>query len=138
MVEQFFEFIINHWLLSTVWIVLLALLIKTETAKGGTALSTAQVTQMINKQNAKVVDIRNKDEFRTGHLPDAINIPAKDMQKRMSELNAHKSLPIIIVCKSGTSAGSIGAMLSKEGFTSMHKLRGGMLEWTGNNLPVVK
>lgn len=138
MLEQFLEFVVNHWLLSSIWIILLALLIKTEGARGGAALSPSQATQLINHQDAKVLDVRNKDEFRAGHLPNAINIPAKDVQKRISELNAFKETPIILVCKSGTTAGATGSLLAKEGFTKLHKLRGGILEWTGSNLPLVK
>jgi rhodanese-related sulfurtransferase len=138
MLEQILEFVVNHWLLTSIWVVLFILLMRNEGARGGAALSTAQVTQLINKENAKVVDIRAKDEFKTGHLPDAINIPAKDMPKRMTELDAFKDVPIILICKTGTTAGATGSLLTKAGFTKLNKLRGGILEWQGSNLPLVK
>lgn len=138
MLEQFLEFVINHWILSTLWIVLFILLIRTEGARGGKALSPAQVTQMINKEEATVLDIRGKDEFRAGHLPDAINIPARELQKRITELDSYKDKPLILICKTGTTAGASGAVLSKAGFTNLSKLRGGILEWQGSNLPLVK
>lgn len=138
MLEQILEFVVNHWVLSLIWAVLFILLIKTEGARGGAAVSNAQATALINNENAKVLDIRARDDFQAGHLPNAINIPSKDMQTRMSELNAYKDENIIIVCKTGTTAGAIGAILAKHGFTKLHKLRGGILEWKGNNLPLVK
>lgn len=138
MLEQLFEFIVNHWLLSAIWLTLLILLIRNEGARGGKALTPTEVTQLINKQDAQVLDIRNKDEFRNGHLPNAINIPAKDVQKRITELNNYKEKPLIIVCKTGTTAGATGAILAKEGFSNLSKLKGGILEWTGSNLPLVK
>jgi rhodanese-related sulfurtransferase len=138
MLEQILEFVVNHWLLTSIWVVLFILLMRNEGARGGAALSTAQVTQLINKEDAKVVDIRAKDEFKTGHLPDAINIPAKDMPKRMTELDAFKDVPIILICKTGTTAGATGSLLTKAGFTKLNKLRGGILEWQGSNLPLVK
>lgn len=138
MLEQLFEFVVNHWVLSLIWAVLFALLLKTEGARGGAAISNAQATHLINNENAKVLDVRARDEFQTGHLPDAINIPSKDMQRRISELNAYKEENIIIVCKSGTTAGAIGHILNKQGFTKLHKLRGGIIDWKGNNLPLVK
>lgn len=136
--DQLFEFIINHWILASIWVALLALLIYTESSKGGSTVSPQEATQLINKQDAKVVDLRPKDEFRKGHLPEAINIPARDLERRMGELEKYKDDPIILVCKSGTSAGASGAALAKAGFKHLHKLRGGILEWRSNGLPLVK
>lgn len=138
MLEQFLEFAVNHWILSSIWVVLLVLLIRTEGARGGASLSPAQVTQLINKEDATVVDIRAKDEFRAGHLPNSINIPARDMQKRMSELDKFKDKPVILICKTGTTAGATGSILTKAGFTKLSKLKGGIMEWQGSNLPLVK
>jgi rhodanese-related sulfurtransferase len=138
MLEQFFEFFTTHWQLSSVWLILFFLLIKTEGARGGAAVSPSQMTQMINNENAKVVDIRSKDEFRAGHLPNALHIPAKDVLKRINELEAFKDTPVILICKTGTTAGASGAILAKAGFNKLHKLRGGILEWQGSNLPLVR
>jgi rhodanese-related sulfurtransferase len=138
MLEKILEFVVTHWALSGVWVVLFILLMRNEGARGGTALSTAQVTHLINKKDAKVVDIRTKEDFRAGHLPESINIPAKDMQKRMTELDAFKDQPVILICKTGTTAGATGTLLAKAGFTQLNKLRGGIMEWQGSNLPLVK
>ncbi|WP_108126454.1 rhodanese-like domain-containing protein [Saccharospirillum mangrovi] len=138
MVQQLFEFVINHWILSTIWVALLAALLVTESSKGGKGVTPQQATTLINTKDAKVVDLRTKDEFRKGHLPGAINIPSRDFANRMSELSAYKETPIILVCKTGTSAGASGALLNKAGFKQLHKLRGGVLEWQNSSLPLVK
>lgn len=138
MLEQLLEFIINHWILSAIWVVLLFLLIRVEGSRGGAAVSPAQATHMINKENATVIDIRAKEEFRAGHLPDAINIPARELQKRITELDKYKEQPIILICKTGTTAGASGSILAKAGFTKLNKLRGGIMEWQSSNLPLVK
>jgi rhodanese-related sulfurtransferase len=138
MLEQLLEFAVNHWILTSLWIVLAILLMKTEGARGGQALSPQQVTQKVNNEDAKVIDIRAKDEFNKGHLPNAINIPARDVQKRIGELEPFKDQPVIIICKTGTTAGATGAILAKEGFNKLFKLRGGILEWQNSNLPLVK
>ena len=138
MLEQLLEFAVNHWILTSLWIVLAILLMKTEGARGGLALSPQQVTQKINNEDAKVIDIRAKDEFNKGHLPNATNIPARDVQKRLGELEPFKDQPVILICKTGTTAGATGAILAKEGFSKLFKLRGGILEWQNSNLPLVK
>ena len=138
MLEQLIEFAFNHWILSAIWLALLIALFVTESSKGGSGVSPQQATQLINTEDAKVVDVRPKEEFRKGHLPNAINIPSKDMQRRIGELDAYKETPIILVCKTGTSAGASGAMLAKAGFKRLHKLRGGIMEWQNSSLPLVK
>lgn len=138
MLQQLLEFVINHWILSTIWAALLAALLVTESSKGGKGVSPQQATTLINTQDAKVVDLRTKDEFRKGHLPGAINIPSRDFANRMSELDNYKEKPLILVCKTGTSAGASGALLAKAGFKQLHKLRGGVLEWQNSSLPLVK
>ncbi|MFQ3231219.1 rhodanese-like domain-containing protein [Reinekea sp.] len=138
MLEKALEFVVNHWILTLVWVGLALLLMKTEGARGGQALSPQQVTQKINNEDAKVIDIRTKDEFNKGHLPNAINIPARDVQKRIGELEPFKDQPIILICKTGTTAGATGAVLAKEGFSSLFKMRGGILEWQSSSLPLIK
>ncbi len=138
MLEQIFEFVINHWILASIWVALLVLLIVTEGSKGGSAVSPQQATQLINTQDAKVLDVRSKEDFRKGHLPNAINIPARDVERRISELEAYKDTPIIVVCKTGTSSGASGALLAKAGFNQLHKLRGGIMEWQNSSMPLVK
>lgn len=138
MLEQFFEFFVNHWILSSIWVILFVLLIRSEGARGGMALTPQQVTQKINHEDAKVIDIRAKDDFKKGHLPNAINIPARDIQSRIHELESYKNEPIILICKTGTTAGATGSVLAKAGFTKLYKLRGGIMDWQGSNLPLVK
>lgn len=138
MFDQFIEFIARHWLLSSAWLILLILLIRHESNRTGPALSSAEVTRLINKEDASVIDVRGKDEFRTGHLPGAINIPARELQKRSSELSHLKGKPIILICKTGTTAGSSAAVLLKAGFKNLNKLRGGIIEWQNSHLPLVK
>lgn len=138
MLEQLIEFVINHWILAAIWLALLIALVVTEGSKGGKGVSPQQATALINNEDAVVVDVRPKEDFRKGHLPGAINIPSRDFQRRMNELDVHKEKPIILVCKTGTSSGASGALLAKAGFKQLHKLRGGVLEWQNSSLPLVK
>ena len=56
----------------------------------------------------------------------------------MNELVKVKSQPIIVVCKHGQSSGAAQAKLAKAGFERAMKLRGGMMQWQADGLPVVK
>lgn len=138
MIEQMLEFMINHWILTSIWSVIIILLVLHEGSRGGLQLSPAQVTRMINNDNAVVVDIRKKEDFRTGHLPESINIPAAGFETHLGQLEIYKKRPMILVCKTGTTAGAVGLVLKKAGFDQVTRLKGGITEWQSNNLPLVK
>lgn len=134
--EQVFDFIINNWMLAGVWVLFLAAFLWDNNKRSGASVSTAQATQMINKQGAVVLDIRDKKDFDAGHLANAINIPYSALTERLSELESSKEHPIVLVCKSGQSVGMAGKTLKQKGF-EVFRLSGGMMEWTNQNLPVV-
>ena len=136
--EQFLEFIVNHYLLASLWLAIFIAVILNENARGGQQLSPQQATQLINSQDAVVVDIRKKDEFRSGHLPNAINIPAASINSSLGQLEPYKDKPVILVCKTGTTTGAVGSALKKAGFANVTRLKGGILEWQGSSLPLIK
>ena len=87
---------------------------------------------------AELLDIRAPADFKAGRVIGAKNIPFADLTKRMSELEKHKDKPIIIICKTGQTASSAANMLKKADYTNVHRMSGGMAEWTGQNLPLVR
>ncbi|XOV84048.1 MAG: rhodanese-like domain-containing protein [bacterium] len=136
--EQLFAFISNHPFLVGAFVVLLALFIRNEMSRGGAAVSAQELVQLVNNENAVVVDLRDKAEFEAGHIVDAINIPFAALESRMDELNAYKAKPIVLACKMGQHSGSAGTQLRKAGFEQVSRLRGGIADWRAQNLPVVK
>ncbi|NVK37267.1 MAG: rhodanese-like domain-containing protein [Gammaproteobacteria bacterium] len=135
---QFLEFAANHWMLVSALIVLLALLAWDSSHKAGPKVSTHEATRLINQNNALVLDIREKADFKAGHLVDSVNIPNSQVGNRISELEKHKSDPIIVVCKTGQTASAASKTLKDNGFAQVYRLSGGIMEWTNNNLPLVK
>lgn len=136
--EKFFEFIGNHPFLVGLFVVLLALFIRNETRRGGRSVSPQQLVDMVNRENAVVVDVRERKEYQAGHIVDALNIPSANLESRIDELNKYRERPVVVVCKMGQNAGTAGALLRKQGFDNVSKLSGGMAEWRNQNLPVVK
>ncbi|MHC9511556.1 rhodanese-like domain-containing protein [Kangiella sp. M94] len=139
--QQLLEFYGNHPFLGTAWLVFAALLIisliKTMTS-GSKSLTPLVMTQMVNKQNAVVVDLRAIADFNKGHIPGSINIPFGKLKDRIKDLEKHKETPIIMVCNAGVQAGNAAMQLRKQGFTEVHKLKGGIQSWTTENLPLAK
>ena len=101
-------------------------------------MSTTEATRMINRENALILDIRETQDFTKGHIAGAYNIPASVVEKKLSELNRYKTCPVVVVCKMGTSAGSVVKKLKNQGFEQVVRLAGGMAEWTAASLPVKK
>jgi rhodanese-related sulfurtransferase len=135
---QLFEFISNHPFLVGLFLVLLALYIRVELSRGGKAVTAQELVNMVNREDAVIVDVRDQKDFEAGHIVAALNIPHASLEKRMSELNKYKERPIVIVCRMGQHSGSAGAMLRKNGFENVARLKGGVMEWRNQNLPVVK
>ena len=135
---QLFEFVGNHPILVGIFAVLLTLFIRNETQRGGKGVSPQELVNLVNREGAVVLDVRDSKEFATGHIVDAVNVPHTALESRLAELEKYKEKPVTIVCKMGQHAGAAGAMLRKAGFASVSRLTGGMTEWRNQNLPVVK
>ena len=136
--EQLFTFIGNHPLLVGAFVLFLILFIRNEMSRGGATISSQKLVQLVNSENAIVIDVREANEYSEGHIVDAINIPFASFESRSDELNKHKDKPLIVACKMGQHSGSAGTILRKKGFTNVLRLTGGRAEWRGQNLPVVK
>jgi rhodanese-related sulfurtransferase len=135
--DQYIEFVVNHWWLVGIWAAFLIALLWDNNRRNGQTVSTAEATTMINRQNALVLDIRDKADFKAGHLVNAVNIPYASLAQRMSELDKERERPIVLVCKTGQTVSMAGKMLREKGFNAV-RMKGGMMEWNSQNLPVVK
>jgi len=139
MIDQLFEFVQNHPLLVAAFLmVLLAWIVYETRNSAASGVSSSQATQLINREDAVVVDTREAGDFKAGHIAGARNIPQSRLETRMNELEKVKEKPIIVVCKSGQSSGMSVAKLAKAGFPRVFKLKGGMMQWQADGLPVVK
>ena len=132
------EFMAQEWLLVSVLLGLATLLMWLEARKGGASLSPAQLTQMVNNEQAVVLDVRDAADYKVGHIVGATNIPHAKVQAEIKTLEKHKADPVIVVCKLGQHSGAVSKTLKAAGFERVFKLGGGMSEWQGSQLPVVK
>lgn len=105
---------------------------------GGKRVNTAAATQLINKRNAVVVDIRDAAEFARGHLPQAKSAPLADIGNRAAGLAKDKAIPIIVVCQNGQRSSKAQAALKEAGYSEVYALEGGMAAWQQAGLPVIK
>ncbi len=140
MINHFIQFVINHWVLWAALVVVLVLLVLDErkTVSGGVKRVAPQLaTNMINHDNAVVVDVRSADQFSAGHLPAAINISYADLTANINKLTKYKNKSIILVCTVGQEAAKAGAFLKKSDFNDVYVLAGGVSAWQKADLPLV-
>ncbi len=100
----------------------------------GPALSTLQATQLINSRNAVVVDVRTPEEFKTGSVPGARNVPVDKVAEKMPDIKKDK--PLIVVCATGSRAGKAAAQLRSSGYGEVYVLAGGIAAWREAGLPI--
>jgi rhodanese-related sulfurtransferase len=101
-------------------------------------VGVAQAVHLINRQDAAIVDVREPGEFKSGHIPNARNIPVGQLGDRTKELEKSKSKPILLVCASGSRSASAAGQLRKAGFEQAVSLAGGMGAWQQASMPVEK
>ncbi len=95
-------------------------------------------TQLINHKNALVLDVREQNEFDTGHILNSKLIPLGKLGDRIGELEKFRERPIVVVCRSGQRSASACAYLAKQGFAQTHNLDGGVVAWQKASLPLEK
>ena len=134
------EFIIKNWALVLIACVSGGMLIWPLLRKGtgGPWVNTLQATQLMNREDALVIDLRPAADFAKGHILGARNLPLAELEKRAGELDKHKAKPVILHCADGNRAGDGVALLRKNGFASVVNLSGGYAAWQQAGLPVDK
>ena len=105
---------------------------------GGASVSTLEATQLMNRSDALIVDLRSAEDYAKGHILGAKSIPLADLERRAGELDKLKAKPLILHCGDGNRAGSGVATLRGKGFDKVHNLAGGYAAWLQAGLPVEK
>lgn len=138
---QFLEFLTNHWGLSLAFAALSAMLVWNEFARrfrGFKEISPTEVTQLVNHEDAVLLDIRDSGEVRDGRIPNALHIPLGELQDRTKELEKFKSRPVVVYCRSGQRSARACSILQRQGFEALYNLGGGIMNWQNANLPISK
>jgi len=81
-----------------------------------------------------VLDVRSEGEYRSGHVPGAINIPHDQLGARMGELRSRDNSEFVVYCESGRRAGKAESILLAEGFINVRHLQGDMAQWRRDGL----
>ena len=134
------EFIGNHPFLVLALFAIIALLIAGELRRrlsGITEVTAGEAVQLINHENAIVIDMRSDKDYREGHIVSAVHTPAQN-NNISAKLDKYRDQPLIVYCRSGQQSLPLCKQLAKQGFQPVYNLKGGILAWQQADLPVSK
>lgn len=133
-------FLLENWLLILVALTSGALLAwpsLQRRAGGGAAVSATEAVQLINREKAVLIDVSEPAEYAAGHAAGSRSVPLASIESSKN-LPSNKTLPLVVVCPSGTRATRAVATLRKLGFENVRTLGGGLAAWREANLPIDK
>ena len=102
------------------------------------ALRPAELTGLINRDNALVIDLSASADFEKGHIPGSRNVAQSQFDPENKLLAAARALPVVAVCRNGQASADAAKRLKKAGFEKVYWLDGGIAAWQQADLPLVK
>ncbi|MDW8726486.1 rhodanese-like domain-containing protein [Streptococcus suis] len=91
------------------------------------SLSLQDLLKVLEDKNTKLLDVREVDEFASGHIPEAINQPLSQIDQFKGDKNKH----YLIICQSGMRSQRATDYLTSQGYQAVN-VQGGMNAWTGD------
>ena len=133
------SFVLDNWYLFVTALVSGALLLWPTLAGGvgGGKVSAADAVRLINREKAVLIDVSDPAEYAAGHAVGARSVPLAGLETSRDPPK-NKSLPLVVVCPTGTRAQRAVVLLKKLGFENTTSLAGGLAAWRAANLPTEK
>ncbi|MCQ6557761.1 rhodanese-like domain-containing protein [Paenibacillus mendelii] len=121
----------NQWI-TAIFIVALAWFVYKRMApvKGLNNVNAAAFQKQLSSSTDKLLlDVREKNEYKSGYIPGAVNIPLSQIRSWSAEVP--KDRQIFLYCRSGMRSRQAAAVLKKNGFANITNLQSGILSWEG-------
>ena len=139
--QDIWPFLLEHWYLSLAFVLLFVVIIyeeKKASGSGGFALAPATAVNLINREKAVVLDLRSEEQFKAGHIVDAVNVPFAEFEVKLKTLEKYQQRNLILVCPLNKSATLVMTKIRKAGFAKASLLAGSIDAWKKAELPLVK
>ena len=139
--DQWIEFAPNHLFMVSSLAALIGMYawmevnhLKTKTLR----LSVDEAIRLINQKNALVLDIRNEEAFKKGHIAGATRTDQQETEQTLKKANRSNDTPVIVVCERGIQSSTVANRLIKQALPEIFVLEGGIQAWTSAEQPLVK
>ncbi|MGJ7922136.1 rhodanese-like domain-containing protein [Neobacillus sp. LXY-4] len=90
-------------------------------------INSEEAKKMIASSEVQIIDVRSPELYAEAHLPNAQNIPLKDLEAKQAELD--KETTYLIICKTGKTSEEASKLLAQNGFKNIYNISGGMESW---------
>ena len=97
----------------------------TACGKNFTTIDANKAVELMESENVVVIDVRDKEEYNSGHIANAINIPLDDI----TSINYDKETIIILYCNTSIRSAEAAEELVNLGYSNIYNLDGGLLNW---------
>lgn len=77
------------------------------------------------REGARLIDVREREEYLSGHIPGAVNLPLSELVGREDEIGPNT----VLICASGNRSSQASAYLASQGRTGLMNLSGGIVGW---------
>jgi rhodanese-related sulfurtransferase len=139
--ETLLAFAKSQPLASAALVALTVAILYTEIARrltGYARLGPAELTALVNREDALVLDVSAATDFDKGRIAGAKNLPAAQFDPEHKLLGKAKERPVAVVCRTGQASADVARKLVKAGWSRVHWLEGGIPAWQQADLPLVK
>ncbi len=98
-------------------------------------ISPADASAKIKSGDAVIIDVRDKDEWDAGHIPDAIHLSRGTIELEIEEKVPDLNATIICHCGGGGRSALAAESLQKMGYKHVRSMAGGLKAWKTSGLP---
>ena len=136
--QEYLDFAVRHPFLMgavTALIVMIAVTEIRRLTRRYKEVTAAQAVQLINRESAWILDVREEQEVKGSIIPNARRIALSELPKRIGELKDQEG-PVIAYCKAGVQAHRACKMLVGEGLAPVYNLKGGISAWQEAGMPL--
>ncbi len=96
----------------------------------------ADALSLVLEVKPLLLDVREPEEYRTGTIGKALNIPVEELPMRLSELALYRHKSVMVYGKTGRLSNDAAKILRKDGFTELYHLKHGIVGWASQGYSV--
>lgn len=132
------EFLTHHPWPGTLTVVVLAAIVVYEMRARSESLTSVSPQELIRlmNQGALLLDLRNEEQYQSGHVNGARQMSGEQILKAGDTLRKHKEKTLVVYDEGGSLGAAAVRQLTAQGFTRVFALRGGLAAWRADNLPI--
>lgn len=99
-------------------------------------LEVEELETLRRRDDAVLIDVRKPEEYRSGHVPGALNIPLSELEESADALPADHAAPVVTLCNRGNISLNGLLVLHSLGYHNVRSLAGGTTAWMAQGKPV--